>query len=77
MHLNSANQVDREGLESNFLRISGHSAKLRLSGPSGLFIANLKFKNNQKEFCIRPGSTPEETFRSALLQETGYATAST
>ena len=42
-----------------------------------IIIAKKKLKDIQRELCIRPGSTPEETLRSALLQKTGYATAST
>ena len=41
------------------------------------FFAKMKFKDIQRELCIYPGYSPEETLRSALLQETGYSTAST
>ena len=37
----------------------------------------MRFKDIQRELCIRPGDSPEETLKSALLQETGYVTAST
>ena len=41
-----------------------------------IFIAKIRYKNIQRELCIRPGATPEETLKSALLQEKGAQTAS-
>ena len=35
----------------------------------------MKYKDIQRELCIRPGTTPEETLKSALLQEKGAQTA--
>ena len=81
MHLYNANQADREGIES-FLRLSGQAA-LRRSVTiekevvRDIFNAKMKFKDIQRELCLRPGNSPEETLRYALLKEAGYATAST
>ena len=36
----------------------------------------MRFEDIQRELCIRPGDSPEETLKSALLQEKGYVTAS-
>ena len=33
------------------------------------------FSDIQRELCIRPGATLDDTFKSALLQEKGYLTA--
>ena len=33
------------------------------------------YKDIQRDICIRPGATPEETLKSALLQEKGAQTA--
>ena len=35
----------------------------------------MRYKDIQRELCIRPGATPEETLKSALLQEKGAQTA--
>ena len=35
----------------------------------------MRSKDIQRELCIRPGTTPEETLKSALLQEEGAQTA--
>ena len=40
-----------------------------------IFIAKMWYKDIQRELCIRPGTTPEETLKSALLQEKGAQTA--
>ena len=40
-----------------------------------IFIAKMWYKDIQRELCIRPGATPEETLKSALLQEKGAQTA--
>ena len=40
-----------------------------------IFIAKMRYKDIQRELCIRPGATPEDTLKSALLQEKGAQTA--
>ena len=40
-----------------------------------IFIAKMRYKDIKRELCIRPGTTPEETLKSALLQEKGAQTA--
>ena len=83
MHLYNTNQADREGLEQFFLILSGQAALCGRSIPiekevvRDIIIAKMKFEDIQRELCIRPGKLPEKTLSSALLQETGYATAST
>ena len=77
MHLYNTNQADREGLESFFLRLSGQavlcgwSVAIEKEVVRDIFITKMKFKDIQRELCIQPGNSPEETLRSALLQETG------
>ena len=39
-----------------------------------IFIAKMRYKDIQRELCIRPGANPEETLKSALLQEKGAQT---
>ena len=34
-----------------------------------IFIAKMRYTEIRCELCIRPGATPEETLKSALLQE--------
>ena len=41
-----------------------------------LFIAKMRFKDTQRELCICPSHSLEETLTTALFQEKGYVTAS-
>ena len=83
MHFYNTNQAERESHESFILRLSGQAALYGCSVAiekevvRDIFIAKIEFKDIQRELYIHPGNSPEETLRSALLQETGYATAST
>ena len=72
---------DREGLEAFYLRLTGQAA---LCGwtidqekevVGDIFIAKMRYKDIQRELCIRPGATPEDSLKSALLQEQGAQTA--
>ena len=40
-----------------------------------ILIAKMRYKDIPRELCFRPGNTPEETLKSALLQEKGAQTA--
>ena len=82
MHLYNSSQNEREGLEGFFQRLSGQSAQSEWSILSekevvrDLFIAKLRFKDFQRELCIRRDYSLEETLKSALFQEKGSVTAS-
>ena len=77
----NAVHTDREGLESFYLRLTGQAALCGWSIDQekeivrGIFIAKMRYKDIQRELCIRPGTTPEEALKSALLQEKGAQTA--
>ena len=40
-----------------------------------IIITKLRYKDIQRELCIHPGNTPDETLQSALLQKKGAQTA--
>ena len=83
INLYNTKQPDRESLETFFLRLSGQAAQCGWALENekevvrDIFIAKMKFKDIQRDFCIRPGNSPEETLKSALFQEKKYVTAST
>ena len=73
--------TDRESLEAFCLRLTGQAALCGWTIDQekevmrDIFIAIMRYKDVQRELCIRPGATPEETLKSALLQENGAQTA--
>ena len=81
LQMYNAVHTDREGLESFYLRLTGQAALCGWSIDQekevvrDIFIAKMRYKDIQRELCIRPGTTPEETLKSALLQEKGAQTA--
>ena len=83
INLYNTKQLDRESLETFFLRLSGQAAQCGWALENekeivrDIFIAKMKFKDIQRDLCIRPGNSPEETLKSALFQEKEYVTAST
>ena len=81
MQMYNAVHSDREGLEAFYLRLTGQAALCGWTIDQekevvrDIFIAKMRYKDIQRELCIRPGTTPEETLKSALLQEKGAQTA--
>ena len=79
----NASHRDRESLESFYLRLAGQASKCGWTEEIGkevirdIFIVKMRFSDIQRELCIRPGATVDDTLKSALLQEKGYVTAST
>ena len=78
----NAVHAERESLEAFYLRLMGQAV---LCGGMidqekevvrDIFIAKKRYKDIQRELCIRPGATPEETLNSAFLQEKAAQTAS-
>ena len=73
--------TDRESLEAVYLRLTGQAALCGWTIDQekevvrDIFIAKMRYKDIQRELCIRPWATPEETLKSALLQEKGAQTA--
>ena len=73
--------TDRESLEDFYLRLTGQAALCGWTIDQekevvrDIFIAKMRYKDIQRELCIRPGATPEETLKSGLLQEKGAQTA--
>ena len=73
--------AERESLEAFYLRPTGQAALCvwtidqEKEVVRDLFISKMRYKDIQRELCIRPGTTPEETLKSALLQEKGAQTA--
>ena len=73
--------TDRESLEAFHLRLTGQAALCGWTIDQAkevvrdIFIAKIRYKDIQRELCIRLGATPEETLKSALLQEKGAQTA--
>ena len=74
--------AERKSLEAFYLRLMGQAALCGWTIDQekevvrDIFIVKSRYKDIQRELSIRPGSTPEETFKSALLQEKGAQTAS-
>ena len=54
----------------------GWSIQIKHEVDRDLFIAKTRFRDIQREICIRLGESPEETLKSALVQEKSYVTAS-
>ena len=83
MQIYNASHGDRESLESFYLRLAGQASKcgwteeIEKEVIRDIFIAKMRFSDIQRELCIRPGATVDDTLKSALLQEKGYVTAST
>ena len=83
MQIYNAPHGDRESLESFYLRLAGQASKcgwteeIEKEVIRDIFIAKMRFSDIQRELCIRPGATVDDTLKSALLQEKGYVTAST
>ena len=81
MQMYNAVHSDREGLEAFYLRLTGQAALCgwtidqEKEAVRDIFIAKMRYKDIQRELCIRPGATPEDTLKSALLQEKGAQTA--
>ena len=73
----NAVHTDRESFEAFYLRLTGQAALCGWSIDQekevfrDIFIAKMRYKDIQRELCIRLGATPEETLKSALLQEKG------
>ena len=83
MQIYNASHGDRESLESFYLRLAGQDSKcgwteeIEKEVIRDIFIAKMRSSDIQRELCIRPGATVDDTLKSALLQEKGYVTAST
>ena len=81
LQMYNAVHSDREGLEAFYLRLTGQAALCGWTIDQekevvrDIFIAKMRYKDIQRELCIRPGTTPEETLKSAMLQEKGAQTA--
>ena len=81
MHLYNSTQSEK-GLESYYLRLSGQAAQCGWSVATekevvrDLFIGKMRLKDIQRELCIRPRNSSEETLKSTLLQGKGYVTTS-
>ena len=73
--------ADCESLEAFYLRLTGQAALCGWSVDQekevvrAILIAKMRYKDIPRELCFRPGNTPEETLKSALLQEKGAQTA--
>ena len=80
LQMYNAVHTDRESLEAFYWRFTGQAALCGWSIDQekevvrDIFILKMSFKDIQRELCIRPGVTPEETLK--LLQEKGAQTAS-
>ena len=81
MQLYIASHGVRESLESFYLRVAGLATncgwteEIEKEVIRDIFIAKMRFSDIQRELCIRPGATVDDTLKSALLQEKGYVTA--
>ena len=81
MQIYNAVHSDRESLESFYLRLTGQAALCGWTIDQekevvrDIFIAKMRYKDIQRELCIHPGATPEDSLKSALLQEKGAQTA--
>ena len=81
LQIYNAVYTDRERLEAFYLRLTGQAALCGWTIDQekevvrDIFIVKMRYKDIQRELCIRPGATPEETLKSALLQEKGAQTA--
>ena len=81
MQMNNSVHSDREGLKAFYLRLTGQAALCGWTIDQekevvrDIFIAKMRYKDIQRELCIRPGATPEDSLKSALLQEKGAQTA--
>ena len=83
MQIYNVSHGDRESLESFYLCLAGQASKcgwtkdIEKEVIRDIFIAKMRFSDIQRELCIRPGATVDDTLKSALLQEKGYVTANT
>ena len=83
MQIYNASHGDRESLESFYLRVAGQASKcgwtedIEKEVIRDIFIAKMRFSDIQKELCIRPGATVDDTLKSALHQEKRFVTTST
>ena len=83
MQIYNASHGDKENLESFYLRLAGQASKcgwtedIEKEVIRDIFIAKMRFSDIQRELCIRPGATEDDTLKSALLQEKGYVTTNT
>ena len=81
LQLYNAVHADHECLEPFHLRfmaqaaLSGWTVDQEKEVLRDIFIAKIRYKNIQRELCIRPGRTPKETLKSELLREKGAQTA--
>ena len=67
MQMYNAVHSDREGLEAFYL--CGWTIDQEKEVVRYIFIAKMRYKDIQRELCIRPGATPEDSLKSVLLQE--------
>ena len=81
LQMYNAVHTDQESFEAFYLRLTGQAILCGWSIDQekevvrDIFFAKMRYKDIQRELCIRPGATPEETLKSALLQEKGAQTA--
>ena len=81
LQMYNAVHTDRESLEAFYLRLTrqavlcGWSIDQEKELVRDIFIAKLRYKDIHRELCVTPGTTPEETLKSALLQKKGAQTA--
>ena len=67
--------TNRESLEAVYLRLTGQAAlcgwtiNQEKEVVRDIFIAKMRYKDIQRELCIRPWATPEDMLKSALLQK--------
>ena len=71
----NASHGHRENLESFYFRLAGQASKCGTTEEIekevilDIFIAKMGFSDIQREICIRPGATVDNTLKSALLPE--------
>ena len=81
LQIYNAVHAERERLEVFYLRLTGPVALCGWTIDQekevvrDIFITKMRYKDIQRELCIRPRTTPEVTLKSALLQEKGAQTA--
>ena len=78
----NAVHADRESLEAFYLRLTGQAALCGWTIDQekevlrDIFIVKVRYKDINRQLCILPGTTTEDTLKSAFLQDKGAQTAS-
>ena len=84
LNLYNTQQLDRESLETFFLRLSGQAAQCGWAIENekevvcDIFIAKMKFKDIQRDLCIRPGNSRKnaKVTASTLQKQMGLSARS-